>query len=447
MLNNFIERSDSLMNNYNRRLTKKDIEKIGKNVIGKTFRELSILRDEDLNKQNKGLLGLIIEEDVFEYSANSDNKPDFIDAGIELKVTPYKLNKNGTISAKERLVLNIINYMEEYKKTFYTSSFWVKNNTLYLMFYLHNFDDKYESKITNTIMFKYPEDDLEIIKKDWQIIIDKIKQGRAHELSESDTLYLGACTKGRDKHSLRKQPFSSILAKQRAYCLKTTYMTQIVREVVLGQKNEKLVTKEEIDSKSFEEALISRLDKYVGKTKTELIKMFNIESNSKNINEIILTKMLGVKGKLSKVDEFLKANIKFKTIRIEENGKIIESMSFPYFKFTDIVKEEWETSTLREMFETTKFLFVLFKKSRKDYKFMGVKLWNMPISILDNEVKKVWDKTVEIIKGGKIVKGIVKGRYLTNFPTKSFNNYCHVRPHARDINDLHLLLILNTVFG
>ena len=61
------------------------------------------------------------EEDVFQYGSNSRSAPDFEEAGIELKVTPYKKNKNGTLSAKERLVLNIINYMKEYKNTFYTT--------------------------------------------------------------------------------------------------------------------------------------------------------------------------------------------------------------------------------------------------------------------------------------------------------------------------------------
>ena len=33
-------------------------------------------------------------------------------------------------------------------------------------------------------------------RQDYKVISDKIKAGIAHELSESDTMYLGACTKG-----------------------------------------------------------------------------------------------------------------------------------------------------------------------------------------------------------------------------------------------------------
>ena len=35
-----------------------------------------------------------------------------------------------------------------------------------------------------------------IIIDDYNQINEKIKQGKAHELSEGDTMYLGACTKG-----------------------------------------------------------------------------------------------------------------------------------------------------------------------------------------------------------------------------------------------------------
>ena len=37
---------------------------------------------------------------------------------------------------------------------------------------------------------------MKIIKDDYEKIVRKIQNGRAHELSEGDTMYLGACTKG-----------------------------------------------------------------------------------------------------------------------------------------------------------------------------------------------------------------------------------------------------------
>ena len=91
---------------------------------------------------------------------------------------------------------------------------------------------------------------------------------------------------------------------------------------------------------------------------------------------------------------------------------------------------------LRDMFEQQlKFMFVIFKKKAHDNIFKGIKLWNMPISILDNEVKLVWERTREIISSGNIVKYIRHGKNYSNFPDKSFNRVSHVRPHARNLND------------
>lgn len=186
------------MSKYNRGLTKEEIEKIGEEVVGKTFGELGDFKYDLEDFNYKGGMGVLMEENVFQYDANSDANPDFYDAGIELKVTPIKKNKNGTYSAKERLVLNIINYMEEYKNTFETSSFWHKNETLYLMFYLWEEGiPRSDYKIVKQMLYTYPEEDLLIIKQDWELIINKIKNGLAHEISEADTFYLGACPKGK----------------------------------------------------------------------------------------------------------------------------------------------------------------------------------------------------------------------------------------------------------
>ena len=103
-------------------------------LIGKTFGEIDKFnRLED--KKGKGNLGQVVEESYFGYDVNSRAEADFSYVGVELKVTPYKVNKNKTISAKERLVLNIINYMEEYKKSFEESSFWKKNKEILLVLY------------------------------------------------------------------------------------------------------------------------------------------------------------------------------------------------------------------------------------------------------------------------------------------------------------------------
>lgn len=350
-------------------------------------------------------------------------------------MTPYKVNKNGTLSAKERLVLNIINYMEEYKHEFYESHFWFKNKLIQIVWYLYEENkNKNEFKITDELLFTFPKEDLPIIINDWYTIIEKIKQGKAHEISEGDTMYLGACTKGSSSNTTREQPFSNILAKQRAFCLKTSYMTQLVRCYIGKEKLEKICSIND-ENISFTEYLEKKLEEYKGKSVDELCQKFNVQSNAKSLNEILVARMLGVNGKVSATDEFVKANIIPKTIRVNSNGRIVESMSFPTFKYTEVVSQTWEESDLHEMFFTTKFMFAVFKEIDGKYYFDRIKFWNMPIDILDTIVKDVWERTVEVIKSGNIVAGFKNGNRVTNFPGMKDNGICHVRPHARDAFD------------
>lgn len=435
------------MSKYNRGLTKEEIEKISEEVVGKTFGELGDFKYNLDDFNYKGGMGVLMEENVFQYEANSDANPDFYEAKIELKVTPVKKNKNGTYSAKERLVLNIINYMEEYKNTFETSSFWHKNENLNLMFYLWEEGvPRSDYKIIKHLLYTYPEEDILIIKQDWEVIVNKIRNGLAHEISEADTLYLGACTKGANKESVREQPFSDILAKQRAYCLKTSYMTNLVRTKVMDEYTESLISADELQNKTFEESLYDKIKSFIGKSKTELINKFGLNPKSKDVIERIFAKMLGIKGKVNDTDEFQKANITCKTIRVNEDNTITESMSFPAFKYKEIILEEWETSTLRNTFSENKYLFVIFKEKNNEFYFSGIKLWNMPLSILDNEVKSVWDKTVEVIKSGNIVKSVGKTR-KTNFPGMKENGVAHVRPHGRDTKDVFELPVVDRLTG
>ena len=433
-----------------RHYSKEEVAVISQSAIGKSFREI---RDTELvtigdDKVQKGSMGGIIEEYLFGIEPNGESEPDFIEAGIELKVTPYKRNRDNTLSAKERLVLNMIDYMTEYKNEFYSSHFWFKNNKLEILWYLHDDNaDKLDFKITNEILLDLSiSEDIKQIEDDWNIIIKKIREGKAHEISEGDTMYLGACTKGVNSGSVRKQPFSDIPAKNRAFCFKNSYMTQLVRKYIGDYSDvEKILTG---NNETFDGFVNNVINKYKGKTQKELMKLFSIDSGAKNLNSMLISRMFGVKGNLSETEEFLKANIVPRTVRVEENGRVKESMPFPAFKYIELVTQEWENSELRENMELTKFLFFVFKMEDNKYVFKGIKLWNMPELTLETEVKEVWTKTVDVIRNGNIVRAIdCHGYRETNFPGMIDNKVCHVRPHARDAQDTYPLPVRDRFTG
>ena len=114
--------------------TKDAILEHGRTAIGKTAGEFDI-RGRLKEGSNKGAVGQVIEEGLYGYHINSDSEPDFPEAGVEVKATGVLRDKGNRYKAKERLVLNIINYMKEAGVVFETSSFWHKNQTLMLIIY------------------------------------------------------------------------------------------------------------------------------------------------------------------------------------------------------------------------------------------------------------------------------------------------------------------------
>ena len=226
-------------------------------------------------------------------------------------------------------------------------------------------------------------------------------------------------------------------------------MTQLLRTKVTDKKEDvvKLISDAlELEKKSFEDIIYDRLKPYFGVSTKNIIQQYNI-SKSKNINEVIVAKLLGVEGKVSKTDEFIKANIVPKTIRLEEDGRLIESMSFSTFKYEQIYEENFDDSIQRDYFESTKFMFVIFKKKNDVYVLYDIKFWNMPISILDNEFKDVWLHTQSIVREGAIVKEVKNGLYISNFINKSEHPMFHVRPHAKNREDTYALPVVDKVTG
>lgn len=396
------------------------------------------------NLSSKAYVGHIIEEKIFGYKPNSKSAPDLESLDLEIKSTPVKKVNKGYVS-KERLVLNIINYCNENWESIYESSFWRKNKNLLIVFYEY-FIDKgpIDFTLIKSIIYKYPEEDFKLILNDWITIANKVKSGRAHEISERDTLYLAACTKGANSESVQKQPFSSIMAKQRAYSFKSSYMTTIFNDYVLNNKqNEKIINNLDIKPGDFNlQDYVNRLfQPYLGKDTGELLDLLNIniKNTPKSLNSIIINKILGIKNSVDNIDEFKKSGIIPKTIRIESNGNIKESMSFPTFKFNEIIRENWEDSDLYNLLTTQQFLIIIFQKvnNENEYKLVKILFWFMPEEDIE-QCKLVWEKTKQvIIEGVKINR---KGsKDINNLPKQKDNIVMHVRPHAQNKDDTYEL--------
>lgn len=385
---------------------------------------------------NKSIVGAVIEQSFFGYKANSKAEADFADIGVELKTTGIIKQKRGALAAKERLVLNIINYMDEVNRSFLTSSLWTKNNKLLIFFYTYVRDEKGKPnypyfQIVKTVLHEFNEIDLEIIKQDWNTIQDKVRAGLAHELSEGDTNILGACTKGASKSSVRKQPFSDILAKQRAYSLKQGYMTTLVRQYIKDEKLISFTSPKELQNNSIEDIIKSHFQKYINMTDQQIAYELGYNlSTAKNNMQLLISEILGIKGtSLNKIEEFAKLNIKFKTIVYEKTGNLKESMSFENLDFDEIYNVDWEDSSLKMKMESTQLLFIVFQRDEHGLRVLkGIKLWHVPESVLNNEIKIMYEEINRLLDVGINIQIDSRGRYKNDLPKVGFNGVSHVRP-------------------
>ena len=434
------------------------IETYAQKLIGKSFREvweadgirsMDVVREVSTygtaevseTKRNKGNLGQIIEEKFFRYECNSDSRADFHEAGVELKGTPYKMNKKGSFSAKERLILTMIDYFHVVEEQFETSHLWNKSRLILLIYYLYERGIKYnlDYRIGYVKLFTPPEQDVKIIKHDFELIVSKIKAGKAHELSESDTLYLGAAPKAATSKNRRKQPFSDVLAKPRAFAFKNSYMTYVLNNYIMPGENtyEPIIAHGTVDS--FEEYVVEKIARYRDYSIDDLCVKLDVNSKRrpKNLGAILVYRMLGIKG--NHAEEFEKANIVVKTIRVGKNNKIKESMSFPTFKFKELIQEEWEDCAFGNYLRETRFLFVVYKFDENDVlRLKGCQFWNIPYDDLEIEVKSVWNETKRVLQEGLQVT-VVNGKNFNNFPKASDNRVSHVRPHAQNSKDTYEL--------
>lgn len=431
------------------------IVKYARLLLGKSLIEL---HPEARAFKGKGGLGQAVEKYHFEYDPNSIDEPDFREAGLELKCTPLKQIADGSMVPKERLVLNMINYFTEAVATYETSSFMKKNKELLLMFHLFMKGQNSVRDIFKIVRtWKIPEEDSKIFKDDWNKIHSKILAGKAEDIGESDSFYLAACTKSSNSSIRRKQPNSEVLVKPRAYSLKPPYVKYIIYDSYINhpeycnglylspvwqkkfiQSRESYIAKslsDYHDNETLEDLVRRRFVPYYGMSVGDIANLLGISysENDKALAARVCYAILNVKkgatgyGETG-IAEFDKAGVIMKTIRLEENGSLKESMSFPYINYNEIVNEKWEDSDWYSTVNSKFFFVVLRKRSgmgNLDVILEDSFFWNMP----QKDVKiaeQLWRDTKEKIKEGN----------YGDFWRLGDHHLFHIRPHGKNANDV-----------
>ena len=357
--------------------TEQELLEYTSHIIGKTFKEIdseNLLANASLHSQ-KGLLGHVVESGFYKYPINSNSKADFEELDIELKVTGYVKNKNGSLRAKERLVLSKINFNEIVNETFESSHVLGKCRKMLIIWYEYDSaKDPKDFLITDFQIYDMSKD-FKIFSNDFEIIKGKVLDGKAHELSEGDTSYLGACTKARKSSDRTTQPYSEVLPKPRAYSLKNAYMTGILRENIRKQTALEIKSKQEY--KTVIEYVKNKLKPYFGKTQIEILEEVTgkkyYKKVPKNISKMISDEIIGKDKELSKKDDlFAKTTFIIKNLPIQENGNPRERMSFKTISLSDF-ETNWGDSYWKNYFEETTLIVICYaekNRSKNGYRIL-----------------------------------------------------------------------------
>ncbi len=233
--------------------TVKELEKIAqKDLEGRTLEEImsSIVDDDESSRVlTKAGVGYAIEYGYFGIPKNSTAGADIEHLDVELKTSPLKLLKNGRLTVKEPLSLNIINYSEEHNnKHIKESSLYKKNKKILFVWYVHDKEvPRSKYLIKYVFIWEMTEEVLEELNEDYLKIIEFIKNGEAHEIHQHQHKYLTLCPKHNGKFkdpscgkSKTSQPFSDKPAEVRAFRLKNSYMNLVIQRYLLKEHPDKL---------------------------------------------------------------------------------------------------------------------------------------------------------------------------------------------------------------
>lgn len=216
------------------RIARRDLE--GKTLaeIAETIRDI----DGDSRVTTKAGVGYVIEEGYFGVPRNSNGAPDIEHLGVEVKTSALKTAKDGLLRSKEPVSLNIINYVLEHQNSsLKDSSLYRKNKNILFVFYIHNKEgNRSDYFIKYVFLWKIDDSILAELTSDYEAIIAKIREGKAHHIHQKEHNLLTLCPKHGGKFkdpSCRKsktvQPFTDAPAEIRAYRLKTKYVNEIIR--------------------------------------------------------------------------------------------------------------------------------------------------------------------------------------------------------------------------
>ena len=360
-------------------------------------------------------------EGYFGLPTDNDRQPDFKECGVELKSVPLFRGSRGQLRVKERTIISMMDYFAVAKEEWDKAYVRKKLNHILFVFFETDPQTPVADWVTKEVFLWSPSDsDNEVFEVDYDGIRRKVLLGKAEELSEGDSEYLAAARKGAGKgKDLVDQPFGP-KAPSRAFSFKQCFTRFILEQRKGGF--ESLSKKLGVSKLSeFEAAVLSRYEDYKGKSVGELALRFGVSLKPKNSAATVVRRCLGVESNKTKIEEFEKAGVQIKTVRLNEKGNPREAMSFPAFNHMELIEQKWDESDLQN--DTSRLFIVVLRgpeRSDKSRDVLSEAFFWSPDEEQASIMRKEWEMFVSMIREG----------HADALPKASETKEVHVRPHA-----------------
>lgn len=401
-----------------------------------------------LKGKGKGIAGQLIQT-WFGIDPNDGRpEPDLPDVrtddgrlvGVEVKVVPLLTRPKG-VKVKERCKVTSIEYRQLLEEVWDGSR--AKHKLVAVLFIFYRYASPFDwakSAVDRSIVWLLDRSaSREVIHADWQRTWDMVADGRAHELSESQALILGASTAGAGGDSKHvAQPNGPTMARKRAFSLKPSFLQTTYEAAVQPKKFASVMTLrgQALDG-GLHDSIIRGLRRFDGKTLAEIALELGLpREESKKAAASMLRRALGVSTGKQRLLELEEAGVKPKTVPVRSSDLWpLEAMSFPVMRLKEFAEEEaWEESDLRTHLECLLILPVM--ADRKDQEKWQRRLahpffWS-PSPAEEEGIAAEWDDFQRQVRNGKAAYTRIGGRRVAQLRPSSETSFIHLRPKGPD---------------
>lgn len=403
------------------KFSKQQLIRILDACLNKTLGEVdssNVFKKTETNPKITGIAGMVIEQSVLGYPADSRQEPDLIvdEHHVELKTTGIRYTKKKgdcAYEAKEPMSITAVSPDKIVMEEFGDSNFWHKLAKLLLVYYLYNSDSTVKATeyanfpIKGYQFYEFSKEDQAILEQDWSLVRDFIRVLQ-RDFEDFKSQYPRLSSELRDRllyiDTAPKWP------NPPRFRLKRSLVTSIVQEH-FGNRLEQL-PQSYTSIEAIEAECRKYSHKYKGRTVNEIATDLGVVQRvyDKSIVEKLVVRMFGGKAvKMQQIELFSKIGLMGKSVVLSPTDRPTEDMKLFTIDFDEIqdVNVSFEESSFYDYFANHQFLYIVFKEDTAnaplgEARFQGFKRYIFSENFIENNVRPVWERIRSLVINGEL---------------------------------------------